>query len=82
MRVLGYIAARMGIALLLSFLGLGAQPPYPSRGSLLQLGAAYLTIAPWLVFPPGIILSLAILSVNLVGDGLRDAIDPLMRRAA
>jgi peptide/nickel transport system permease protein len=61
----------------LSFLGLGAQPPYPSLGSLLQLGAAYLTIAPWLVFPPGIVLSLAILSVNLVGDGLRDAIDPL-----
>jgi peptide/nickel transport system permease protein len=61
----------------LSFLGLGTQPPYPSLGSLLQLGAAYLTIAPWLVFPPGIILSLAILSVNLLGDGLRDAIDPL-----
>jgi peptide/nickel transport system permease protein len=61
----------------LSFLGLGTQPPYPSLGSLLQLGAAYLTIAPWLVFPPGLILALAILSVNLVGDGLRDAIDPL-----
>jgi peptide/nickel transport system permease protein len=61
----------------LSFLGLGTQPPYPSLGSLLQLGAAYLTIAPWLVFPPGLILALAILSVNLLGDGLRDAIDPL-----
>lgn len=61
----------------LSFLGLGTQPPYPSLGSLLQLGAAYLTIAPWLVFPPALILSLAILSVNLVGDGLRDTIDPL-----
>jgi peptide/nickel transport system permease protein len=61
----------------LSFLGLGTQPPSPSLGSLLQLGAAYLTIAPWLVFPPGLILALAILSVNLVGDGLRDAIDPL-----
>jgi peptide/nickel transport system permease protein len=65
----------------LSFLGLGTQPPYPSLGSLLQLGAAYLAIAPWLVFAPGIILALTILSVNLLGDGLRDAIDPLLGRA-
>jgi len=65
----------------LSFLGLGTQPPYPSLGSLLQLGAAYLAIAPWLVFAPGIVLALAILSVNLLGDGLRDAIDPLMGQA-
>ena len=65
----------------LSFLGLGAQPPHPSLGSLLQQGATYLTIAPWLVFPPGIILSLAILSVNLLGDGMRDAIDPLKGRS-
>ncbi len=65
----------------LSFLGLGAQPPHPSLGSLLQQGATYLTIAPWLVFPPGIILSLAILSVNLLGDGMRDAIDPLEGRS-
>jgi peptide/nickel transport system permease protein len=64
----------------LSFLGLGTQPPYPSLGSLLQLGAAYLTIAPWLVFPPGIVLALVILSVNLLGDGLRDALDPLEGR--
>lgn len=65
----------------LSFLGLGTQPPYPSLGSLLQLGAAYLAIAPWLVFAPGIIPALAILSVNLLGDGLRDVIDPLVGRA-
>ena len=65
----------------LSFLGLGTQPPYPSLGSLLQLGAAYLSIAPWLVFAPGIILALAILAVNLLGDGLRDAIDPLVGQA-
>jgi len=64
----------------LSFLGLGTQPPYPSLGSLLQLGAMYLTIAPWLVFPPALIILMAILSVNLVGDGLRDAIDPLKGR--
>ena len=64
----------------LSFLGLGSQPPHPSLGSLLQLGATYLSIAPWLVFPAGIALALAILSVNLVGDGLRDALDPVQRR--
>ena len=71
------LAIGMLIESALSFLGLGAQPPHPSLGSLLQQGATYLTIAPWLVFPPGIILSLAILSVNLLGDGMRDAIDPL-----
>ena len=64
----------------LSFLGLGSQPPDPSLGSLLQLGATYLSIAPWLVFPAGIVLALAILSVNLVGDGLRDALDPIEGR--
>ena len=64
----------------LSFLGLGSQPPHPSLGSLLQLGATYLSIAPWLVFPSGIVLALAILSVNLVGDGLRDALDPIETR--
>lgn len=60
----------------LSFLGLGVQPPDASLGSLLREGNVYLVIAPWLVFAPGIILALTILSVNLVGDGLRDALDP------
>ena len=64
----------------LSFLGLGSQPPNPSLGSLLQLGATYMGIAPWLVFPAGIVLALAILSVNLVGDGLRDALEPIEGR--
>lgn len=65
----------------LSFLGLGTQPPYPSLGSLLQLGAAYLSIAPWLVFAPGATLALAILSINLLGDGLRDLVEPLPGRS-
>ncbi len=65
----------------LSFLGLGTQPPYPSLGSLLQLGATYLAIAPWLVFAPGVTLALTILAINLLGDGLRHAIDPLPGRA-
>jgi len=65
----------------LSFLGLGIQPPYASLGSLLRTGAVYLTIAPWMVFSSGGVLSLAIMSVNLVGDGLRDMLDPLRGRS-
>ena len=65
----------------LSFLGLGVQPPDASLGSLLRLGSVYLTIAPWLVFPAGLLLTAAILSVNLLGDGLRDLMDPLRGRA-
>jgi peptide/nickel transport system permease protein len=65
----------------LSFLGLGTQPPDASLGSLLRLGAVYVGIAPWLVMSSGILLALSIASVNLTGDGLRDAIDPLRGRA-
>ena len=64
----------------LSFLGLGVQPPQSSLGSLLQQGSAYLTIAPWLVMSAGAVLSAAIMSVNLVGDAIRDALEPLARR--
>ena len=59
----------------LSFLGLGLQPPKASLGSLVHEGAVYLPIAPWLVLIPGGLLALAIMAVNLVGDGLRDALD-------
>jgi peptide/nickel transport system permease protein len=65
----------------LSFLGLGVQPPAASLGSLLQQGSSYLTIAPWLVLSSGAVLSIAIMSVNLVGDGIRDALEPLKGRA-
>jgi peptide/nickel transport system permease protein len=65
----------------LSFLGLGTQPPDASLGSLLRLGAVYVGIAPWLVMSSGLLLALSIASVNLTGDGLRDAIDPLRGRA-
>jgi len=64
----------------LSFLGLGVQPPDASLGSLLRQGSGYLTIAPWLVLSAGIVLSLAIMSVNLVGDAVRDALEPLKGR--
>jgi len=62
----------------ISFLGLGVQPPDASLGSLLHDGRLYLSVAPWLVFAPGLVLSVTILSVNLVGDGLRRTIDPLL----
>ncbi len=70
-----------GVAMLieggLSFLGLGVQPPDASLGSLVREGSAYLSIAPWLVAGPGLVLALAIFSLNLLGDGLRDRLDPL-----
>lgn len=62
----------------ISFLGLGVQPPGASLGSLLHDGRVYLAVAPWLVFAPGVVLSATILSVNLIGDGLRRSIDPLL----
>lgn len=64
----------------LSFLGLGVQPPSASLGSLLRLGSVYLTVAPWLVLIPGVVLALAIASVNLLGDAIRDGLEPLRGR--
>jgi peptide/nickel transport system permease protein len=63
----------------LSFLGLGQQPPAPSWGSMLNAAQRFLTQAPWLAVFPGLAIFLAVLSFNLVGDGLRDALDPRAR---
>lgn len=60
----------------LSFLGLGAQPPTPSWGRDLNEGRRYLEDAPWLLASPTLAIMLAVLSVNYLGDGLRDALDP------
>jgi ABC-type dipeptide/oligopeptide/nickel transport system permease subunit len=60
----------------LSFLGLGAPPGVPEWGAMLNEGRLYLRQAPWIAAAPGIALTLTILAVNLVGDGLRDAVDP------
>ncbi len=60
----------------LSFLGLGAQPPTPSWGAMLSNGRAYLLVAPWLTLFPGVAIMLVVLGFNLLGDGLRDALDP------
>ncbi len=63
----------------LSFLGLGVQPPTPEWGALLSGGRNFLQTAPWVVIFPGTAIMLAVLGFNLLGDGLRDALDP--RRA-
>ncbi len=64
----------------LSFLGLGVQPPTPSWGSMLSRGRAYVWTAPWLTFFPGLAISAAVLGLNLLGDGLRDALDPRLHQ--
>jgi peptide/nickel transport system permease protein len=64
----------------LSFLGLGAQPPTPEWGAMLSTARDFLFQAPWYAFFPGISIVLLVFSLNLVGDGLRDAIDPYRSR--
>ncbi len=60
----------------LSFLGLGIQPPEPSWGGILSVGKDYITVAWWMSFFPGIAIFLTVLSFNLLGEALRDAMDP------
>jgi oligopeptide transport system permease protein len=62
----------------LSFLGLGVQPPMASWGSLASEGAAAMEVYPWLIIFPGCALTMTLLSLNFLGDGLRDALDPQM----
>jgi peptide/nickel transport system permease protein len=74
----------MGVAILieagLSFLGLGIQPPTPAWGSMLSFGRKFITIAWWFSMFPGLAIFLTVLSLNFVGDGLREALDPRQRR--
>lgn len=63
----------------LSFIGLGAQPPQPEWGALLAAGRDYMDIAPWLAIFPGVCITLTVVGFNLLGDGLRDALDPRLR---
>jgi peptide/nickel transport system permease protein len=60
----------------LSYLGLSAQPPTPSWGNMLNEGRTYLETAPWISVFPGIAIMLTVLAFNLIGDGLRDVLDP------
>jgi peptide/nickel transport system permease protein len=66
----------------LSFLGLGVQPPTPSLGVILADGREYFQSAPWVLTLTGLVVSVALLGLNLLGDGLRDLADPRLRRAA
>lgn len=63
----------------LGYLGLGVQPPQPSWGALLNEASDFITDAPWLSIFPGLTIVLAVLAFNLIGDGLRDALDPTTR---
>ncbi|MCB5176142.1 ABC transporter permease [Microvirga lenta] len=63
----------------LSYLGLGVRPPNPSWGRMLSDAQTYLSQAPHLAFAPGIAIALSVLGLNLLGDGLRDALDPTLR---
>jgi peptide/nickel transport system permease protein len=60
----------------LSFLGFGIQPPVPTWGNLLNSASSWLSVAPWLALPPGLCILFTVLSVNFLGDGLRDALEP------
>jgi peptide/nickel transport system permease protein len=63
----------------LSFLGLGQQPPDPSWGSMLNTAKNFMETAPWMAVWPGLAIFVLVLSFNLLGDGLRDALDPKHR---
>jgi dipeptide transport system permease protein len=65
----------------LGFLGLGAQPPTPEWGAMLASAREFIESAPWIVTLPGLAILITVLSVNLVGDGLRDALDPKLKRS-
>jgi peptide/nickel transport system permease protein len=81
MLVLGSLA--FGIAIMteaaLSFLGVGTPPPNPSLGTMLAQGTRFIGIAPWLILYPGLMLTISVLALNLVGDALRDVLDPRRR---
>jgi peptide/nickel transport system permease protein len=70
------IAAAVIAEASLSFLGLGQQPPAPSWGSMLNTAKNYIDSAPWMAIWPGVSIFLLVLAFNLLGDGLRDALDP------
>jgi peptide/nickel transport system permease protein len=76
-----YIAASaMLLEAILSFLGIGLPPEIPSWGNIMADGRAVFQIAPWIILFPGILLGIAILAMNILGDGLRDALDPRLAR--
>lgn len=79
-------AIQLALAILteagLSFLGLGVPPPTPSWGRMLADSQTYMQLAPWLALAPGLAIAFAVLGLNLLGDGLRDLLDPRRRMSA
>jgi peptide/nickel transport system permease protein len=73
------IATTVLLEATLSFLGIGVQPPQPSWGNIIFESQSYFQAAPWLVFFPGLVILLTALAFNLVGDALRDILDPTQR---
>ena len=73
------IATNVMLEASLSYLGIGVQPPTPSWGGMIQQGQSYYRAAPWLVIFPGLAIMLTVFAFNLLGDGLRDALDPIQR---
>jgi len=63
---------------ILSFLGMGPQPPTPTWGNIIAEGRNYVREAPWIALFPGLAIAVTVLGLNLLGDGLRDALDPRM----
>jgi dipeptide transport system permease protein len=78
---LGFSSAVLETAAL-GFLGLGVQPPTPEWGTMLANARDYIERAPWVVLMPGLTVLISVMAINLMGDGLRDALDPKLKRAA
>ena len=73
------IAYAIVVEAALSFLGLGAPPDEPSWGSMLTAGTQAIETAPWMIFFPGLAISLTVFGLNLLGDAIRDLTDPRLR---
>ena len=67
------------MAAALSYIGLGVRPPTPEWGAILADGRSHILNYPYLIMFPGIVIALTVLAINLIGDGLRDALDPKLR---
>ena len=84
--VLVYVTLGIGTAIMLeaalSYVGVGIQPPAASWGNMIEEGQPYLFVAPWLVLAPGLAIMLTMAGFSLLGDGLRDALDPTLERRA
>ena len=74
------VATAILVAAGLSFLGLGAQPPTPEWGAMVSSGREYLRNGWWVSTAPGLMILLTVLAINLLGDGLREALDPMLKR--